>query len=83
MSKRITFEDNGQDFLTFDIDNDGYIKEVKPFQGELWKQYRVSNYSNLSVGGFVHLQHLQAIDNFSIKHKIQKIERILILRKSM
>lgn len=30
MSKRVTFEDNGQDFLTFDIDNDGYVNYPRP-----------------------------------------------------
>ncbi|MBN1987849.1 MAG: hypothetical protein JW783_00445 [Bacteroidales bacterium] len=33
---KIEFEDNGQDFLTWTIDAEGYVVRSEPFQQEVW-----------------------------------------------
>lgn len=33
---KITFEDEGQDFLEWFIDKDGYVLDSKPFQRNIW-----------------------------------------------
>ncbi len=81
MSKRITFEDEGQDFLTFDVDNEGYIKDVKPFQFSIWSKYRVTNFKDLSIGDYVDLSHIETKEKLTLKYKIENVKRILILRK--
>lgn len=53
--KTITFEDHGQDFLTFKVKNDGTIVDVQPFQFSIWSKYRVENIKELSINGFVKL----------------------------
>lgn len=47
----VTFEDNGQDFLEWDIEN-GVVTGCRPFQGSVWGGARVSN-KTFKVGGFV------------------------------
>lgn len=39
--KRITFEDKGQDFLRWIIDEDNIVIDSQPFQGWLWCGYVV------------------------------------------
>ncbi len=39
----ITFEDRGQDFLEWDIDENGVVVDVRPFQAGIWKGKLVSN----------------------------------------
>lgn len=35
--RTIYFEDNGQDFLEWDINDDGVVVESRPFQSNIWK----------------------------------------------
>lgn len=35
--KKITLEDNGQDFLEFITDDEGIILEARPFQTSIWE----------------------------------------------
>lgn len=90
MNKKITFKDEGQNFITFDIDNDGYIKNVKPFKYNIWKHYRVSNFRSLSVGEYVNLVYMKNV-NLShvesklkpkLKYKIKSIERRTDFKKT-
>lgn len=71
--KKITLEDNGQDFLEFIVDEFGIILEARPFQTEVWK------------GGFIPvdqqelnsecmLHHLPHFDHGYLKHKVIAIE---------
>jgi|ETNvirome_6_1000_1030641.scaffolds.fasta_scaffold00018_45 hypothetical protein len=42
--KTLHIEDHGQDFLEWDIDNDGIVVECRPFQNDIWKGTRVMRY---------------------------------------
>jgi hypothetical protein len=33
----VFFEDNGQDFLEWDINDDGVVLESRPFQSDIWR----------------------------------------------
>lgn len=39
----ITFEDRGQDFLEWDIDEDGVVVDSRPFQAGIWRGTFVSD----------------------------------------
>ena len=73
--KKITFEDNGQDFLEWKVDEQGLIQESWPFQTELWGKYEIENMAELHVGGLVKIigPSWQGI----IKHRIESIEVIV------
>jgi hypothetical protein len=36
-TRTLTFEDHGQDFLEWDIDENGKVVECRPFQGWVWE----------------------------------------------
>lgn len=66
----VKFEDCGQDFLEFHIDEDGWILDSKPFQRNIWAGYwccpqtaRVGGQLPIWIDG----------ENF-IKYPIEKIE---------
>ena len=52
---RITFEDRGQDFLTWDINNDNVVENCRPFQGIIWNGCKVVN-KKLEIGDKVVIQ---------------------------
>lgn len=41
--KRIFFEDDGQDFLEWDINEEGEVVACRPFQGWVWIGVKVHN----------------------------------------
>lgn len=50
----IFFEDNGQDFLQWDIDQDGVVTDSRPFQAGAW----VGTFlSDIKVGGRPTITH--------------------------
>lgn len=73
MIKRITFKDEGQDFLTWDIDADGQITACEPFQFGIWKHWKVMN-KRFTVGRLIHLRKAEA--TMTIKYPIEKVENI-------
>lgn len=75
---KITFEDHGQDFLTWTIDKRGIIIDCQPFQFSIWKKWIVIN-SDFKVGGFVEIKKGffgDKIETMTIKYPIQKIEKL-------
>ena len=55
MSITIEFEDLGQDFLVWTLNENGVVIECKPFQAWLWKGRQVVDYASLKRGHVVHL----------------------------
>lgn len=51
--KTIHFVDYGQDFLEFDIDHQGNVLKVRPFQGWAWSNIQVTNHVGIERGDFV------------------------------
>ncbi|QRE00437.1 hypothetical protein [Burkholderia phage BCSR52] len=54
MQTTIQFEDRGQDFLSWTLDENGVVIECKPFQAWLWKGRQVVDHASLSSGDVVH-----------------------------
>jgi hypothetical protein len=48
--KTIVFEDCGQDFLEWDLDDEGTVIDCRPFQSWLWKGSRIAYPDPLKVG---------------------------------
>ncbi len=69
--KTVTFEDNGQDFLEFDLDEDGIVIDCRPFQAFLWVNHKVINHDSLVANQNVILQTTNG--DLTIKHKIESI----------
>ena len=72
----ITFQDQGQDFLEWDLSAKGKVVECRPFQGFHWNGRKVHNHKELQVGGFV-IVSTSATSNgrMQIKYPIVDIER--------
>ena len=49
--KTIVFEDHGQDFLEWEIDDKGVVTGCRPFQGSIWGGKRVLNHRSVKAGG--------------------------------
>lgn len=66
---KITFEDEGQDFLVWIIDEDGYVLDSQPFQRSIWV-------GKFTIPDFVQKGDLLPIwldEETHIKHPIKKI----------
>lgn len=46
----IEFEDRGQDFLEWDIDDKGIVVDCRPFQGDVWNGTWVVDFPEVKVG---------------------------------
>ncbi len=49
----ITFEDHGQDFLTWQLNNNGIVVDCAPFQAWVWTGVQVIDHASLKVGDVV------------------------------
>lgn len=67
------FEDQGQDFLRWHIDEQGTVVKSEPFQNMIWKGARVTNFKTLKVGDKLDITHMSK--NTCIKYPITKIEK--------
>lgn len=70
----IHFEDNGQDFLQFIVEDD-IVVEAKPFQTDIWKGAYIPVY-NVNVGEPCPIHHPPHINYGYLKHNVEKIETI-------
>jgi len=72
----VKFEDHGQDFLEWDIDEKtSEVKASRPFQDWLWKDVKVTNLRKLKVGALLHfMQTDQEAEKF-IKYPISEVTR--------
>lgn len=68
----IFFEDNGQDFLEWDVDESGVVIDSRPFQGAMWASANlVLDLESLVVGGFATF-YIDGAAKY-IKHRIERI----------
>lgn len=82
----ITFVDDGQDFLTFQVEEEsGQIVDVQPFQQSIWGSHKVLNLKQLLEAGETVIGMAVELDDpegllgtkkFFLKHGIEKIQRI-------
>lgn len=66
-TKKIIFEDDGQDFLEWYIDKYGEVLHCAPFQAQLWNGTMVDVY-NMRVGSNLPLQNGDVM-----RHRVKKI----------
>jgi len=52
---RLELEDHGQDFTTWDLDEDGVVIDSQPFQASVWRGVRVRNHRLLRAGAQLQL----------------------------
>ncbi|WP_336834387.1 hypothetical protein [Sphingobacterium siyangense] len=71
--KKIHFEDNGQDFLWWEIDPDGVVVGCGPFQHNVWVGSTVINHLRLRAGGPVYFISNQG-KKLTLIHKILIVE---------
>lgn len=69
----IHFEDHGQDFLLWHVNDEGVVVKSEPFQTGVWKGAKITNFKTLKVGDKVDITHMHK--NTSIKYPITKIEK--------
>ncbi|MCF6758287.1 hypothetical protein L3X14_17045 [Pseudomonas balearica] len=50
----IEFQDHGQDFLWWIVDEDGKVTGCGPFQSSVWCHFTISNLASLKVGSLVY-----------------------------
>lgn len=74
MQTKITFKDNGQDFLEWTVSNAGKIVKCEPFQFAIWKKWTVIKPQELKARGFVEIT--RGNEHMIIKHPIEKIETV-------
>lgn len=77
MNTIITFQDHGQDFITFEATQEGKIVDVQPFQFSVWSRYKIQNMDNLVVGGLVKLIKLttESCETIELKYPIEGLTK--------
>ena len=73
---KITFEDDGQDFLEWFIDKDGYVLDSQPFQRSIWAgKWTSPDFVNIGDNLPIFMEERKGKDCFSyVNHPIKKIE---------
>ncbi|HAZ00683.1 MAG: hypothetical protein A2W90_14495 [Bacteroidetes bacterium GWF2_42_66] len=74
MKKKIYFEDHGQDFLWWIIDENGTVIDCGPFQASVWVDCKVLN-NEIEIGEFVVFE-TKVGDIMELKYSIEKIEEL-------
>lgn len=70
----ITFEDHGQDFLTWQLDNNGVVVDCLPFQASQWCGIEVAEPNALKVGECVRFRRFGEAVWRSIRYPVVAIE---------
>jgi len=66
----VYFEDHGQDFLEWDIE-DGKVVGCRPFQGWLWKGKQVHN-TSIQPGDFLVISGKDGV-RLTMKYAVEKV----------
>jgi hypothetical protein len=70
---RVYFDDHGQDFLEWDI-QDGVVVGCHPFQGWLWNGTKVYN-EDIKPGDYLQIES-PGVGRTSIKYPVERVEEI-------
>jgi hypothetical protein len=71
---QITFEDHGQDFLTWQLDSNGVVVDCMPFQASVWCGVEVYGPGSLNVGDTVFIRRPGDAVTVPLKYPIAAIE---------
>ncbi len=76
--KTLHLEDQGQDFLEFDINDENIIINTRPFQGWVWDGRKILNPKTVEAGDFLTLskkdQHDKS-DFLELKYPVERVEK--------
>lgn len=79
---RVHFEDEGQDFLQWDIkdlgEGLGVVVGCSPFQGSVWIDQYILNVDELREGVWVKYSKGPTYPVYTIKYRIEKVEQVEI-----
>jgi len=70
MVQTVHFEDKGQDFLEWDIE-DGKVVDCRPFQGWLWNGTRVHN-DHISPGSILDITPVTS-GRTTLNYRVEKV----------
>lgn len=70
----IHFEDQGQDFLTWQLNNQGVVIDSLPFQSSIWCGIKVLEHPRLQLGGIVHFLRPGESSVKTIRYPIRALE---------
>jgi hypothetical protein len=70
--KTIRFQDNGQDFLTWQIDEQGNVVDCQPFQAFVWVGCIVLNHATLKAGEKVEILNKDGHE-MTVRHLVERI----------
>lgn len=70
----IRFEDHMQDFLAWEVLEDGTITDSLPFQFSIWSKWTITNFNELKVGGYVEIK--KDDKEMTIKYPIEEIREL-------
>lgn len=73
--KTIYFQDNGQDFTHWQIDDKGMVVDSQPFQAHIWTGCKVLNHAIIQPGDEVYLQ-LKDGHEMTLRHLIEGVTPI-------
>jgi hypothetical protein len=74
ITKKIFFEDRGQDFLWWVVDDKGAVIDCGPFQFDIWTKCTVLNHAFLFVGGGALIKTPHAKNPLAIIYRIKSIK---------
>lgn len=80
MTKRIQLEDHGQDFLWWDVDENGVVTDCGPFQGWLWEGTTVLNHADLAPGEILRIK-TKYEDETTLNYRCREVQRVGWLKK--
>ena len=72
--KTIRFQDNGQDFLTWDLNDAGIVMACRPCQGFIWEGSRVLN-PIIKPGDFLRII-TKSEKNLTPIHRVESVTRL-------
>ena len=70
----VVFEDDGQDFLEWDINDKGEVVDCRPFQGDIWIGTIVHN-QDIKPGDHLDITTPEGIDR-QLFHAVEKVMEI-------
>ncbi len=74
---RIEFEDHGQDFLWWDLTDDGVVLDCGPFQGDVWcGNVVLQNPASLKKGSLVTVASASVGRSITIKYPLEAVQRL-------
>lgn len=73
MNTVLTFDDQGQDFLRWTLNERGIVVKCEPFQGPIWRGFRVLDFQNLTEGSMVFIKKNDEIR--TIKYPLISVQK--------